>query len=127
MIIPVFITQGFIILGTVVLLAVVYGVCMLLNFDMKIYSSHEHMPIYINKLGCVIARIHFLVLAVPIIMFAAFAVVNVEKQYPKEIILRYTKTTLSATFIAIFIGALAQTFFIDNEDKNGGRNGRLRP
>lgn len=117
--IPIFLTQGFNIFVTIITLLIVRGVCMRLNTEVKVYSSHEHTPIYVEEIDYTIARIHFWVLAVPIIMFGIFAVVNVKEQYPRETILWYSKVVLTATIIAIFIGILVQTICIirDNADR----------
>ncbi len=121
--IPVFLTQGFIIFATIITLLIVRGVCMLLNTEVKFYSSHEHTPVYIEEIGCIIAKIHFWVLTVPISMFGVFAAVNVEKQYPRETILWYSKVVLTATMIAILVGVLVQTICIIRDNANR----RLRP
>ena len=116
------ISQILIIIATIVTLAIAHGICMIMNVKPKIYSSHEHMPIYIDKVDVYVAKIHFFVLTVPIVMLGGFAAVNVAKQYPRETIIKYTRSTVVVTLIAAFIGMIVQTIVIIKNNKKDNDN-----
>lgn len=114
--------QLLLIVVTAVILVITYGLCNIFTVDARIYSSHEHMPIYIDPLSCVIAKIRFLVLAVPIVMLGEFAVANLAAQYSQIVMINYVRTTLKATLIAAIIGMIAQAIFVAIDEKNDPSN-----
>ena len=117
-----FFMQLVIVAVAAVVLALVYGLCILFNTKFEICASHEHRFIYPDELGTAIGKIHFFVSAVPIVMFTIFAAANVKVQFSRETIIWYGRIALTITLIAIFIGVVVQTICIN---KYGNR--RFRP
>lgn len=108
----------FIVVASAVLLIIMRSVLILPSVKKEDDDGLEIC--YTNKLNGIIARIRFVVLAIPIIMMTYFAIDNIVRDNGLDIIKSNLRIVFTATVVIAIIGALAQAIaiFIFNKDND---------
>ena len=106
----------FIVVASAVLLIIMHSV--LISLSVKKEANDGLEIDYTNKLNGIIARIRFVVLAIPIIMMTYFAIDNIVKDNGLDIIRSNLRIVFTATVVIAMIGALAQAIAISIFDKD---------
>lgn len=108
----------FIVVASAVLLVIIHSV--LISLSVKKEDDDGLEIYYINKLNGIIARIRFMVLAIPIIIMTYFAIDNIVRDNGLDIIKSNLRIVFTATVVIAMIGALAQAIaiFIFDKDNN---------
>ena len=108
----------FIIAISAFVLITLYGVILKCNSEMsKIEGDTE--VFYVSRIGLAVTRIHFIVLAVPIIMATVFAVDNMISKRSQIILATNFRMIVVTTIVLCVLGALIQaitTFIINVQD-----------
>lgn len=106
----------FIVVASAVLLIIMRSV--LISLSVKKEDDNGLEIYHINKLNGIIARIRFVVLAIPIIMMTYFAIDNIVRDNGLDIIKSNLRIVFTATIVIAMIGALAQAIAISIFDKD---------
>ena len=88
-----------------------YGIILKCNSEMR-EDRGDTEVFYVSRIGLVVTRIHFIVLAIPVIMATIFAVDNIINESSQLVLATNFKMIAATTIAACVIGALIQAIAI---------------
>ena len=112
MIVMIIITQMVIIGGSIVSFLLIYNFIVSLHCKVTVPEDGSEAYYYDDGVDMAIAKIHTAVLAVPLFMGAALAVMKLDYDFSSVMIRHSLRTIVFCTIGAIIVGAILQTIFI---------------